>query len=89
MAATFKNLMFNRYSQSFHLSHNPFACIRSPKRVKRMGNIIKLAPVVYAIVTRDKAHEAQTYGSASVPVFVTKYPRIRLFWERFKEIINE
>ncbi|UZT50341.1 hypothetical protein [Enterobacter phage 03_vB_Eclo_IJM] len=32
-----KNLMFNRFSQTFHLSHNPFACIKRNEKVGFFG----------------------------------------------------
>ena len=83
-----KNLMFNRYSNTFHLSNNPFACIKSNEKVGFFGKAIKLAPTVYALITPGKAEEAIQKRETDVPVVYTKWPRVRLFVEFVKEVVN-
>ena len=83
-----KNLMFNRYSNTFHLSNNPFACIKRNEKLGFFGKAIKLAPTVFALITPGKAEEARQKKEASVPVVYTKWPRVRLFVEFVKEVVN-
>lgn len=85
----FKNLMFNRYSKTFHLSHNPFACIKRNEKLGYFGKTVKLAPTVYALITPGKAEEARQKIETSVPVVYTKWPRLRLVVERIKEVVND
>lgn len=83
-----KNLMFNRYTSTFHLSNNPFACIKRDEKVGFFGKAIKLAPTVFALITPGKAEEARQKIETSVPVVYTKWPRVRLFVEFVKEVVN-
>lgn len=83
-----KNLMFNRYTDTFHLSHNPFACIKRNEKLGYFGKAVKLSPTVYALITHGKAEEARQKRETDVPVVYTKWPRVRLFIEFVKEVIN-
>ena len=83
-----KNLMFNSYSNTFHLSHNPFACIRRNEKLGYFGKAVKLSPTVFAMITPGKVEEARQKGETSVPVVYTKWPRVRLFVEFVKEAVN-
>lgn len=83
-----KNLMFNRYSNTFHLSNNPFACIKSNEKLGYFGKAVKLSPTVYALITQGKAEEARQKRETDVPVVYTKWPRVRLFIEYVKEVVN-
>lgn len=49
-----KNLMFNRYTGAFHLSHNPFACIKRNEKLGYFGKAVKLSPTVFALITQGK-----------------------------------
>lgn len=84
-----KNLMFNRYSNTFHLSNNPFACIKRNEKVGFFGKAVKLAPTVYALITPGKAEEARQKRETNVPVVYTKWPRVRLLIEYVKEVVND
>lgn len=83
-----KNLMFNRYSNTFHLSNNPFACIKSNEKLGYFGKAVKLSPTVYALITQGKAEEARQKRETDVPVVYTKWPRVRLFIEYVKGVVN-
>nr|UVM82521.1 MAG: hypothetical protein [Bacteriophage sp.] len=83
----FKNLMFNRYSTTFHLSHNPFACIKCNEKLGYLGKAVKLSPTVFALITPGKAEEARQKRETNVPVVYTKWPRVRLFIEYMKEVL--
>lgn len=83
-----KNLMFNRYTSTFHLSHNPFACIKRNEKLGYFGRAVKLSPTVFALITRGKAEEARQKSETNVPVVYTKWPRVRLFVEFVKEVVN-
>ncbi|URY99496.1 hypothetical protein HC13_0014 [Escherichia phage HC13] len=83
-----KNLMFNRYTDTFHLSNNPFACIKRNEKLGYFGKAVKLSPTVYALITHGKAEEARQKRETDVPVVYTKWPRVRLFIEFVKEVIN-
>ncbi|WBF70043.1 hypothetical protein SFP20_026 [Shigella phage SFP20] len=85
----FKNLMFNRYSNTFHLSHNPFACIKRNEKLGYFGKAVKLSPTVYALITPGKADEARQKRETSVPVVYTKWPRLRLALAWAKEVYND
>lgn len=85
----FKNLMFNRYSKTFHLSHNPFACIKRNEKVGFFGKAVKLSPTVYALITPGKIEEARSKQDSSVPVVYTKWPRLRLVVAYVKEVVND
>lgn len=85
----FKNLMFNRFSQTFHLSHNPFACIKRDEKVGFFGKAVKLSPTVYALITPGKIEEARQKKDSAVSVVYTKWPRVRLAVEYIKEVIND
>ncbi|QUE30092.1 hypothetical protein [Enterobacter phage IME278] len=85
----FKNLMFNRYSKTFHLSHNPFACIKRDEKVGFFGKAVKLSPTVYALITPGKIEEARQKKDSAVSVVYTKWPRVRLAVEYIKEVIND
>lgn len=84
-----KNLMFNRFSQTFHLSQNPFACIKRDEKLGYFGKAVKLAPTVFALITPGKAEEARQKKETSVPVVYTKWPRLRLVVEYVKEVVND
>ena len=84
----FKNLMFNRYTSTFHLSNNPFACIKRNENLGYFGKAVKLSPTVYALITPGKAEEARQKRETNVPVVYTKWPRVRLFVEFVKEVVN-
>ncbi|AUX83598.1 hypothetical protein HOS81_gp10 [Escherichia phage YZ1] len=81
-----KNLMFNRYTDTFHLSNNPFACIKRNEKLGYFGKAVKLSPTVYALITPGKAEEARQKRETNVPVVHTKWPRVRLFVEVVKEM---
>ena len=83
-----KNLMFNRYTDTFHLSNNPFACIKRNEKLGYLGKAVKLSPTVYALITPGKAEEARQKRETNVPVVYTKWPRVRLFVEFVKEVVN-
>lgn len=85
----FKNLMFNRYSKTFHLSNNPFACIKRYEKVGFFGKAVKMAPTVFALITPGKAEEARQKKGTIVPVVYTKWPRVRLVLEFIKEAVND
>ena len=85
----FKNLMFNRYSKTFHLSHNPFACIKRDETIGFFGKAVKLSPTVYALITPGKAEEARQKIETNVPVVYTKWPRVRLAVAYLKEVVND
>lgn len=85
----FKNLMFNRYSNTFHLSNNPFACIKRNEKLGYLGKAVKLSPTVFALITPGKAEEARQKRETNVPVVYTKWPRVRLFVELVKEVVND
>ena len=78
-----KNLMFNRYTDTFHLSHSPFA-----EKLGYFGKAVKLSPTVFALITPGKAEEARQKRETNVPVVYTKWPRVRLFVEFVKEVVN-
>lgn len=84
----FKNLMFNRYTDTFHLSNNPFACIKLNEKLGYFGKAVKLSPTVYALITPGKAEEARQKRGTTVPVVYTKWPRVRLLVEFVKEVVN-
>ncbi|CDM21599.1 hypothetical phage protein [Citrobacter phage CR8] len=71
-----KNLMFNRFTKSFHLSHNPFSFHKGS--LPRFGKTVALAPAVHALVTRKSFLKAVNKEAVSVPVVVTKWPRLKL-----------
>lgn len=79
-----KNLMYNRYSKGFHLSHNPFAFHKGS--LPRFGKTVALAPAVHALVTRKSMLKAMEKEAVSVPVVVTKWPRIKLALLVIKEV---
>lgn len=85
----FKNLMFNRYSKTFHLSNNPFACIKRNEKLGFFGKAVKLSPTVYALITPGKAEEARQKRETSVPVVYTKWPSVRLMLAFIKEVVND
>ena len=84
----FKNLMFNRYTSTFHLSYSPFACIKRNEKLGYFGKSVKLSPTVFALITPGKAEEARQKSGTNVPVVYTKWPRVRLFVEFVKEAVN-
>lgn len=84
-----KNLMFNRFSQSFHLSHNPFPCIKRGEKLGLFGKAVKLSPTVFALLTPGKVELARNKLKTDVPVVYTKWPRLRLVIEYVKEVIND
>lgn len=83
-----KNLMFNSYTDTFHLSNNPFACIKRNEKLGYFGKAVKLSPTVYALITPGKAEEARQKCETNVPVVYAKWPRVRLFIEYMKEVVN-
>ena len=84
-----KNLMFNRFSQTFHLSNNPFACIKRNEKLGYFGKAVKLSPTVFALITPGKAEEARQKKETSVPVVYTKWPRVKLLIAFIKEKVND
>ncbi len=83
----FKNLLFNHYTSTFHLSHNPFACIKRNEKLGYFGKAVKLSPTVFALITPSKAEEARQKRETNVPVIYTKWPHVRLFIEHMKEVL--
>lgn len=47
----------------------------------------ELSPNVHALVTRGLMLKAQEGKRPEVPVVVTKWPRVRLYVQRFKEML--
>lgn len=83
----FKNLSFNRYTKTFHLSNNPFACVKANEKVGYFGKTVKLSGSVYALLTPGKLEEARR-AIAGVPVVYTKWPRVKLLVAFIKEKVN-
>ena len=71
-----KNLMFNRFSKTFHLSYSPFSFHKGS--VPIFGKTVALAPAVHALVTRKSMLKAMDKEQVDVPVVVTKWPRVKL-----------
>lgn len=85
----FKNLMFNRYSQSFHLSNSPISCVKRGEKVGYFGKTVKLSGSVYALLTTGKLEEARRESITGVPVVHTKWPRVKLLIAFIKEKVND
>ena len=85
----FKNLSYNRYTKSFHLSHSPYACIKASDKVGYFGKAVKLSGSVYALLTPGKLEEARRESVTGVPVVYTKWPRLKLLVAFIKEKIND
>lgn len=83
-----KNLMYCRYTRSFHLSQNPISFHTAKQPLPRFGKTVALAPTVHALVTRKSMLTAMDKEPVDVPVVVTKWPRVRLFIEYVKEVVN-
>lgn len=85
----FKNLSFNRYTKSFHLSNNPFACVKAHEKVGYFGKTVKLSGSVYALLTPGKLEEARRESITGVQVVHTKWPRLKLLVAFIKEVVND
>lgn len=85
----FKNLMFNRYSQSFHLANSPISCFKRGEKVGYFGKTVKLSCNVYALLTPGKLEKARRHNAISVPVVYTKWPRVKLLVAFIKEKVND
>lgn len=85
----FKNLSFNRYTKTFHLSNNPFPCVKAREKVGYFGKTVKLSGSVYALLTPGKLEEARRESIAGVPVVHTKWPRVKLLVAFIKEKVND
>lgn len=85
----FKNLSFNRYTNTFHLSNNPYPCVRRNEKVGFFGKTVKLSGSVYALLTPGKLEEARRESITGVPVVYTKWPRVKLLVAFIKEKVND
>lgn len=85
----FKNLSFNRYTKTFHLSNNPYPCIRCNEKVGYFGKTVKLSGSVYALLTPGKLEEARRASITGVTVVYTKWPRVKLLVAFIKEKVND
>lgn len=82
-----KDLMFNRFTRSFHLSHSPFSFHKANQPLPRFGKTVTLSPAVHALVTRKSMLKAMDKEQVDVPVVITKWPRIKLALLVIKEAL--
>lgn len=85
-------LHFNKSNGIFSVRREDRSTVAASERhgkIPFIGDIFELAPSVHILVTRGLYELAQTKSRPFVPVVVTKWPRLRLFWERIKEVVND
>lgn len=85
-------LHFNKSNGIFSVRREDRSTLAATERhgkIPFIGDTFELSPSVYILVTRGLYEAATEKSRPFVPVVVTKWPRIRLFWERIKEVVNE
>lgn len=85
-------LHFNKANGIFSVRRDDRSTVAATERngeLPRIGDTHQLAPSVHILITRGLYELAKTKSRPFVPVVVTKWPRLRLLWERLKEVVNE
>ncbi|ALT58466.1 hypothetical protein [Klebsiella phage 175022] len=85
-------LHFNKSNGIFSVRREDRSTVAATERhgkLPRMFDTFKLAPNVHIIVTRGLYEAAAEKSRPFVPVVVTKWPNVKGFFMRLKEIINE
>lgn len=85
-------LHFNKTNGIFSVRRSDRSTVCSSERrakLPRIGDTIALAPRVHLIITRNDFQEAMTKSRPVLSVAVTRFPFVRLLWERIKEIVKE
>lgn len=82
-------LHFNKLNGIFSVRRQDRSTVSSSERhgkVSFIGDTFALAPNVHLIVTNGTYREAQRGTRPFVPVLVTRFPKVRLFVARIKEV---
>lgn len=85
-------LHFNKSNGIFSIRRPDRSTVRTSERhakIPRIGDVVPLAPSVHILVTKGSYVLASEGKRPALPVVVTKWPRLRLFILRIKEVINE
>ncbi|CAK1257456.1 unknown function [Klebsiella phage vB_Kpn_K80PH1317a] len=85
-------LHFNKSNGIFSVRREDRSTVAATERhgkLPRVGDTFELSPNVHILVTRGLYEAATEKSRPFVPVVVTKWPRLRVLWERIKEVINE
>lgn len=85
-------LHFNKSNGIFSVRRQDRSTVAASERHGRIpfiGDTFELSPSVHILVTRGLYEAAAEKSRPFVPVVVTKWPRLRLLWERIKEVVNE
>lgn len=85
-------LHFNKTNGIFSVRREDRSTVAATERHGKLpliGDTFELAPSVHILVTRGLYETAMTKSCPFVPVVVTKWPRLRVLWERFKEVVND
>lgn len=85
-------LHFNKSNGIFsvrRVDRSTVAATGRNEKLPLIGDTFELSPKVHLLVTRGLYVEAKTKSRPFVPAVVTNWPRLRLLWERFKEVTND
>lgn len=82
-------LHFNKTNGIFSVRREDRSTVCASERLAKLpyiGDTIALAPRVHLIITRNDFKKAMTKSRPVLSVAVTRFPFIRLLWERIKEV---
>lgn len=82
-------LHFNKTNGIFSVRREDRSTVCASERraeLPYIGDTIALAPRVHLIITRNDFKKAMTKSRPVLSVAVTRFPFIRLLWERIKEV---
>lgn len=83
---------FNKSNGIFSIRRDDRSTLRSTERnfkLPLVGDIVPLASNVFILVSRGDYQKAITKCRPSADVRVTKWPRVRLFFKRLKELADD
>ena len=85
-------LHFNKSNGIFSIRRDDRSTLSASERhakIPFIGDVVSLAPRVHLLITRGEFEKATLGSRPFLTAVVTRFPKVRLFIKRIKEIIND
>lgn len=85
-------LHFNKSNGIFSVRREDRSTLSASERnakIPFIGDVVSLAPRVHLLITRGEFEEATKGSRPFLTAEVTRFPKVRLFIKRIKEVIND
>lgn len=85
-------LHFNKSNGIFsvrRVDRNTLCASEKHGKIPLIGDVVSLAPRVHLLITRGEYEQATSGSRPFLTAVVTRFPKVRLFIKRIKEVIND